>query len=197
MAAAAAFLQTHGAWAGPAIGLLAFAESVAVVGLIVPATPLMLAAGALMATTRLDPTWIVAWAVAGAFAGYALSFEIGTRWGRRLGRAWPLRRHPRTLARARLLCRRYGATSIVVGRYLGPVQATVPLIAGSLAMNRRRFYAANLVSSLFWAPALLAPGYLAARAGTAARPDVPLFVGAAVALALIVILLARRATRAR
>lgn len=197
MSAAAAFLQAHGAWAGPAIGLIAFAESVAVVGLFVPATPLMLAAGALMATARLDPTAIVAWAVAGAFGGYALSFEVGRRWGRRVGRAWPLRRHPRTLARARLLCRRHGAASIVMGRYLGPVQASVPLIAGSLAMNGRRFYAANMVSSLLWPPTLLAPGYLAARAGATTPPDVATFVGAAVALALAVILVAKRATRAR
>lgn len=197
MAAAAAFLQTHGAWAGPAIGLIAFAESVAGVGLFVPATPLMLAAGALMATMRLDPTWIFGWAVAGAFGGYALSYEAGRRWGRRVGRAWPFRRHTRALARARLFCRRHGAASIVLGRYLGPVQATVPLIAGSLAMTRRRFYPANAVSSLLWPLTLLLPGFLAARAGASAPLDVPTFVAAAVMIALAVILVAKRRTRAR
>jgi membrane protein DedA with SNARE-associated domain len=38
------------------------------------------------------------------------------------------------------------------------VRAFVPLVAGILGMSSRRFYAANVLSALTWAPAHVFPG---------------------------------------
>ena len=69
------------------------------------------------------------------------------------------------MARARLYFRRYGAASIFMGRFLGPLQAVVSLTAGATGMGKGRFHVANVLSALIWTPAMLAPGYVAAGGG--------------------------------
>ena len=64
---------------------------------------------------------------------------------------------------ARGFNRRYGAASIFIGRFFGPLRAFVPLMAGLLQMRRRTFQVANIVSAGVWVLAILAPGYFAAK----------------------------------
>lgn len=145
------------------MGLLAFCESLALVGLIIPATALMIAVGGLLGTGVLDPAPILLWAMGGAILGDWISFAIGRRIGPSIYRRWPLNRHRPMVARARLFFRRYGFVAIFVGRFLGPIRATIPLVAGVMDMDRRRFQLANVASSVVWVPTMLAPGYFAAR----------------------------------
>jgi membrane protein DedA with SNARE-associated domain len=163
IARAAAFIGQHGVWAGPIVGLFAFGESLALVGLFIPATALMISVGGLIGTGVLDPAPIVFWAAAGAIAGDWVSYAIGRRIGPSIYRRWPLNGHRPMVARARLFFRRYGFVSVFVGRFLGPIRATIPLVAGVMEMDRRRFQLANLASAVLWVPAMFAPGYFAAR----------------------------------
>lgn len=156
-------IQTHQAWAGPIVGLVVFAESLAVIGLLMPASALMLLTGGLIGSGVLDPLAIGAWAVAGAVIGDAVSYFVGRLLGPGISRRWPLNRHRPSVARARLFFRKYGIASIFFGRFLGPVRSTVPLVAGTLLMSQRRFQTANVLSALVWVPVILAPGYLLAR----------------------------------
>ncbi|MGB5835052.1 MAG: LssY C-terminal domain-containing protein, partial [Thiohalocapsa sp.] len=93
---------------------------------------------------------------------------------------------------------RYGAKSVVLGRFFGPVRAIVPWVAGAMQMAPRRFVAANVVSALAWAPAYLAPGIvfgasLQLAAEAAARLVVLLLI--LIALVLISIWSANRLFR--
>jgi len=157
------FIGRHHEWAAAVLGVATFFESLVLLGAFVPATALMLIAGGLLAKGVLDPTAVVLACVAGAVLGDTLSFTIGRRLGRGAFRHPILVGHRRIVARTRLFCRRFGATSIFIGRFLGPARAVVPLVAGMLRMRRRRFYLATTVSALAWVTAMLAPGYLAAR----------------------------------
>lgn len=145
-------------WAYLAVLLAAFAESLAVVGVIVPGVMIMLGAGALIATGDLQfwPTCLSA--VAGAIAGDGLSYWIGHRYRDRIRRAWPFCRHPAQLDRGIAFFECHGAKSVVLGRFFGPVRAIVPLVAGIMHMAPRQFLVANIGSALAWAPAYLAPG---------------------------------------
>ncbi|MGE4322885.1 MAG: DedA family protein [Sphingobium sp.] len=163
IARATAFITQHGIWAGPIIGLLAFGESLALVGLFIPATALMIAVGGLLGTGVLDPAPILFCAMAGAILGDWVSFMVGRRIGPSVYRRWPLNRHRPMVARARLFFRRYGFVSIFIGRFLGPIRATIPLVAGVMDMDRRRFQFANISSALLWVPVMFAPGYFAVR----------------------------------
>ena len=76
---------------------------------------------------------------------------------------WPLNREKEGVARARLFFRRYGFLSIFIGRFLGPVRPTIPLVAGIMRMRHITFQIANVTSSLAWVPFMLLPGYFFAR----------------------------------
>jgi membrane protein DedA with SNARE-associated domain len=153
-----AWIADHPFWAGIAIFSVAFSESVAVIGLLVPGVVVMFGIGALIATGTLEFWPVFAWAVAGAVAGDSLSFWLGHHFQDRLRELWPFSRHPQTLQRGIDFFQKYGGKSVAIGRFFGPVRAIIPLVAGMLGMPPWRFVAANLISALVWAPAYLLPG---------------------------------------
>jgi membrane protein DedA with SNARE-associated domain len=155
-------IVAYGFWAGPLVGLLAFGESLAIIGVLIPGTAVLLSVGGLMGAGLVDPVTVVVWAFLGALAGNWASYAIGRKIGPRAYRAWPLNRDRRVVARARLFFRRYGFAAVFLSRFLGPMRAVVPLVAGVMEMNGRRFQAANLLSAAIWVPAIFAPGYFAA-----------------------------------
>ena len=52
--------------------------------------------------------------------------------------------------------------SIFLCRFMGPVRAFVPLIAGMTSMNQVKFQLANFFSAVVWVPVMIAPGWLVA-----------------------------------
>lgn len=156
-------IAAYGFWAGPLIGLLAFGESLAIVGVLIPGTAILLSVGGLMGAGLVDPVSTALWAFFGAIAGNWASYAIGRRIGPQAYRSWPLNRNRRGVARARLFFRRYGFAAVFLSRFLGPMRAVVPVVAGVMEMRSRRFQAANLISGALWIPAIFAPGYVAAE----------------------------------
>ena len=145
-------------WAGFFVFLIALAESLAIVGMVVPGVVMMFAAGALIGAGAVD-FWPMYWlAVAGAVAGDGLSFWLGRALQDRVTGIWPFSRHPESLERGVEFFRRYGGKSVAIGRFFGPVRAVIPLVAGMLSMPPWRFVLANVASALAWAVAYLAPG---------------------------------------
>ena len=163
LAQASSFVTAQQAWAGPILGVVILAESLAVIGLAVPATALMVGIGGLIGAGTLDGWPILAWCIVGAVVGDAISYFAGRVLGPGVCHRWPLRHHRPAVARARLFFRRYGVVSIFFGRFLGPVRSTIPLVAGIMMMSQRRFQFANVASALVWVPVMFAPGYLAAK----------------------------------
>lgn len=157
------FITRHGAWAGPIVGLLTFTESLAVVGILIPGTAALLGIGGLVGAGVIDAVPVFLWAVAGAFLGACLSYGFGRRIGHKAYRSWPLNRNREAVARTRLFFRKYGFATVFVGRFLGPLRAIVPMVAGVMEMSRRRFQLSNLTSAVIWVPSLLAPGYFAGQ----------------------------------
>jgi membrane protein DedA with SNARE-associated domain len=190
------FIARNAVWAGPVLGLITFGESMAFIGAFFPATALMVIAGGLAAAGILDPIEVVAWCVAGAVSGDAVSYWIGRQAGPSALHSPAMRRHRRTIARARLFFRKWGAASIYLCRFLGPVRAFVPLIAGMTAMNQMRFQLANLGSAIVWVPIMLAPGYLAAKGAEQAHID-SLWIVVGIAAVVAVVFIGRRLFRTR
>ena len=156
-------IQTHSMWAIPIVGIIAFGESLAIVGLVIPATAILLLMGGLIGAGVLDPWSVVIATIVGAVLGDAVSYYVGRYFGPTIVHRWPLNKHRRSVARARLFFRRFGVVSVFLGRFFGPVRSTIPLVAGIVAMGHTRFQIANVASALVWAPLMLAPGYVAAR----------------------------------
>lgn len=149
------FSAAHADLAGPGLFLIAFASALFLVGVLVPVTASMLAAGAAVALGQWPPSTAL-WAMAGLSAGSVLSYECG-RLAPERSRVRLAKAAPRTFAVADELVRRYGAASVVVSRFIGP-PATIPFIAGYLGLSRVRFLIATMIAAL-WAPAVMAIGY--------------------------------------
>lgn len=146
--------------AGLVVAGIAFAESLVVVGLVMPGAALLFGVGALIAIGAL-PFWpTLVWATVGAMAGDWLSFFIGRRYEQTLRRTWPLRKHPELLERGLRFIDRHGGKSLFLGRFVGPVRPILPALAGMLRMRTGRFLAISTFASLLWAPVYLLPGAL-------------------------------------
>jgi len=154
------WVAAHPSWAYLTVFAVAFAESLAVVGLIVPGVMMLLGAGALISAGALQFLPVCLWAIAGAIAGDGLSYWLGRHFQDRLRTAWPFTRHPESLEAGIRFFERYGGKSIAFGRFVGPVRAVIPLVAGMMGMSPSRFLAANVLSAFAWAPAYLFPGIL-------------------------------------
>ena len=153
-----AFVTAHSNWAIAVMFVTSFGESFAFLSLLFPGTSLLIAAGTLMAGGTL-PYWpVIIGAVAGAVLGDTVSYWIGRRYGSALGRVWPLSRDPEMLPRGIRFFERHGGKSVFIGRFFGPLRAVIPLTAGVLQMPSGRFWFANVISALVWAPMLLLVG---------------------------------------
>jgi membrane protein DedA with SNARE-associated domain/membrane-associated phospholipid phosphatase len=140
--------------------LVAFLESVAIIGTVVPAAIVMFTAGALIGTGALDLWTTLGIATLGAIAGDGLSYELGRAHSGRI-KTWRIvRRHADAVARAEQFIHRHGGKSILLARFLGPVRATVPLVAGIAGLPRAKFYLVNVASAVLWAAAHILPGVL-------------------------------------
>jgi membrane protein DedA with SNARE-associated domain len=153
--AVADFVRDHEAWAAPIVLALAFGESLAFISLLIPAWGALVAIGALIGVSGINffPVWIAG--SIGAALGDWISYWFGFRYKEHVAQMWPLSRYPEILPRGEAFVRRWGVPSIFIGRFFGPLRASVPLAAGIFEMPYWEFQIANFVSALVWAAALL------------------------------------------
>jgi membrane protein DedA with SNARE-associated domain len=91
----------------------------------------------------------------GAALGDWVSYWFGFRYKEHVAQMWPLSRYPEILPRGEAFVKKWGVPSIFIGRFFGPLRASVPLAAGIFEMPYWRFQFANFVSALVWSAALL------------------------------------------
>tara|TARA_B110000503_G_C7129673_1_gene406295 strand:+ start:59 stop:718 length:660 start_codon:yes stop_codon:yes gene_type:complete len=173
------FIQTHQFWSGPIIFLLTFGESMLILGIMIPATAILLLTGGLVGSGILDPYTVLIWGIAGAVVGDSISYLIGRFFGPKVLQWRLIKQQRSTVARARLFFYKYGFLSIFFGRFLGPIRSTIPTVAGIMGMSHFRFEVANILSAIVWVPVMLSPGYLAARSIDAAQnaSHITLYIG--------------------
>jgi membrane protein DedA with SNARE-associated domain len=178
------FIKSHPEWAAFVIGLVAFAESFVFLSLLFPGTTILIASGVLIDAGILDPASTVAAGIAGGVFGDAISFWLGQKFGPLLSNVWPFRRHPERLQSGIAFFEHYGAASVFIGRFFGPLRAVIPLAAGILRMPTPRFYIANVLSAMIWAPTLVFSGDLLAHALGPENLTVKIIYVAAIAAAI-------------
>lgn len=149
------FARNHQSWAAPIVFLLAFGESLAFISLLLPAWGALVAIGALIGVSGISfwPVWLAG--ALGATLGDWLSYWIGFRYKEQVAQIWPLSRYPGLLLTGEAFVEKWGVPGIFIGRFSGPLRATVPLAAGIFEMSYWRFQVANVVSALVWSAVLL------------------------------------------
>jgi membrane protein DedA with SNARE-associated domain len=157
------FVRLHEAWAAPIVFALAFGESLAFISLLIPAWAALVGIGVLIASGNLNfwPIWVAG--SVGAALGDWLSFWIGIKLGPPVAHIWPLSRHPQLLPKGEIFVKRWGPLAIFIGRFFGPLRASVPLVAGIFRMPFWEFQIANFTSAFVWAGVLLTVGDVGAK----------------------------------
>lgn len=152
------WLADHSILAGLFVFLIAFSESLLIVGLIVPGTLLMFGVGTLVGAGALDFWNTIIIAFFGAIAGDAVSFLIGKHYHDRVVKVWPFNKHPDYMEKGENFFKKHGGISILIGRFVGPVRPIIPAVAGMMGMSQSYFLFVNILSAAGWAPFYLIPG---------------------------------------
>lgn len=183
------------------VAALAFGESAALVGLVLPGETIVLLGGVLTATGRADLPVMLGVAAVAAVAGDSVGYEMGRLGGGALRRS----RVGRFVGegrwrRAEVFMARRGGWAVFGGRWIALMRALVPAVAGMTRMPYRRFVLANAAGGVLWATAVVVAGHLAGASWR--RMQGYLGGASAVLLAIVVnvvvaVLLARWAVRHR
>lgn len=166
------WLQIHPYFAGLITYFVSFLECLVMIGFLVPGTVFMTAIGTLIGIGILPFTPIVLWAIAGAITGDVLSFWIGSHYHQHTKDFWLFRRYPQLLQKGEAFFDKHGGKSIFFGRFIGPIRAILPFIAGMVRMPWRQFLIADIISAIAWAPVYMLPGILLGQASQQLPPEV-------------------------
>jgi len=154
--------NTLGAWTYLLVGVFAFAETGAFVGLVVPGETVMLLGGAVAGQGAISIYLLIAIAWFAAWLGDTTSFFLG----RRLGREFVLTHGPRVgisherFEKVEDYFGRHGGKTIFIGRWISLVRAFAPFIAGSSGMGYRAFVPYSILGTGLWASLHILIGYV-------------------------------------
>ena len=198
--------DTLGHWTYLLAGLLAFLETGAFVGLVVPGETFVIVAGAVAGQGATDIYLTIAIVWFAAWAGDTTSFFVGRRLGREfiLRHGPKLRVTPERFEQVEGYFRKHGGKTILIGRFIGLVRALAPFVAGSSGMRYRAFVPYSVLGTGLWAAGFSVLGYLGSQSieqiADVAGTGVLLFgitVGVIVAIVSAVRFLRQPANRAR
>jgi membrane protein DedA with SNARE-associated domain len=149
------------AWALIVAFLAAIIEAVAVLGILIPGTPILMAVAGAAAMSGQPMLPFLTLSIIGAVIGDFLSYWVGKHFSFRLRGLWPFSRQPALMDHAAQFFDRYGTYSVALCRFVPVLRSTVPLVAGMAGMRQKRFVIANVASAFVWAPVHIYPAQLA------------------------------------
>jgi len=154
--------QAFGAWTYALVGVMAYLETAAFVGLVAPGETIVIAGGVIAGQGEIQLLPLIGLVWICAILGDTTSFYIG----RRLGRGF-LERHggrvkitPERLEQVEGYFDRHGGKTILIGRFIGLVRALAPFIAGSSGLSYGRFIPYSIIGTGLWSTAFSVLGYI-------------------------------------
>lgn len=135
--------------------LAAVIESAPLIGIFIPGATLISVGGLMASQGYYDWAKISLYAGIGAIIGDYLSYYAGHHGGRLVERFTK----PKHLEGGRDFFRKYGNKSVFIGRFVGPIRAVIPFVAGLMGMRRRSFLVWNVSSGILWSVVNVLLGY--------------------------------------
>lgn len=136
-----------------------FAETGLVVTPFLPGDSLIFAAGALAATTTLNPLLLFVLIGLAAVSGDAVNYSIGKRIGQRAFSGeirWLKKEY---LDRTHAFYEKHGGKTIFLARFVPIVRTFAPFVAGVGEMSYRHFAAYNVIGAVTWVGVFISAGY--------------------------------------
>jgi membrane protein DedA with SNARE-associated domain len=154
--------KTLGPYTYLVVGVLAFLETGAGIGLIAPGELAVVVGGvtAGQGHTHIGLLIAVVWGC--AFAGDTASFLLGRRLGRDflLAHGPLIRLTPARVEHVERFFAGHGGKTILIGRFIGLVRALAPFVAGASKMAPRRFIPYSFLAAGAWSVTFSVLGYM-------------------------------------
>ncbi len=138
---------------------VAFLESFAFIGLVVPGAAFAVTAGWLASRGVYSLGPLMVSGSAGAVLADVASFYLARHYGEAILRWNVLSRYRSMVDQGRIFFSRHGGKSVFLGRFVGMVRPVVPFLAGLLDMNPATFWVYALSSGILWGVAYIGGGY--------------------------------------
>ncbi len=155
------FTSQYGAWVYALLFLIIFCETGLVVTPFLPGDSLLFAIGAICANPEsgLDFWLSAAIVLSAAILGDTVNYWIGRKCGDWLQHRFPKIVKPSHIAKTHEFFERYGGKTIILARFVPIVRTFAPFVAGSGAMNYRKFMTFNVIGAVLWVAFLLPAGW--------------------------------------
>jgi membrane-associated protein len=152
----------YGPWLYGLLFAVIFAETGLVVTPFLPGDSLLFVAGTVVAGAEpaLNIHTLAGTLMLAAISGDSLNYWIGRYLGPKVFEResrWIRREH---LLRTQAFYDRYGAVTVLIGRFMPIVRTFVPFLAGVAGMRYRRFVSYSIAGTILWVGSLVYAGYL-------------------------------------
>lgn len=153
--------RNYGNWVYGILFAIIFCETGLVVTPFLPGDSLLFAVGALAADAASGLNVWIAGAVlfAAAVLGDTVNYSVGKFAGRSLVAKFPRLVKQEHLDLTNEFFRKYGGKTVILARFVPIVRTFAPFVAGSGAMNYRRFMFFNVVGAFLWVALILPAGW--------------------------------------
>ena len=157
----ALFASQYGPWLYVLLFAIIFAETGLVVLPFLPGDSLLFIAGTVVASASLNVHVLVALLIVAAILGDSLNYSIGRYIGPKVfdrpDSRWIKQDY---LRRTQAFYDKYGAVTIIIGRFIPIIRTFAPFLAGVAAMHYRQFLAYNVIGGVLWVASLVYAGYI-------------------------------------
>ena len=153
------WVAAYGAWALAAVAVVIFAETGLVIAPFLPGDSLLFLTGTVVAANGLNVHATVIVLTLAAILGDALNFAIGRHAApmvvARLRGRWLRQYH---LDATHSYFERFGASTVVIARFIPVVRTLAPFLAGAGSMPYLRFAMFNVAGAVLWVALLVYAG---------------------------------------
>jgi len=157
----ASLATQYGAWLYAILFVVIFAETGLVVCQFLPGDSILFIAGTVVAAAGLDVHVLVVVLIVAAVLGdsvnYGVGHYIGPKAFHRRDSRWFRQEY---LRRTQAFYERYGAVTIIIGRFVPIIRTFAPFLAGVAGLSYRRFLSYNVIGGCLWIGLLVYAGYL-------------------------------------
>jgi membrane-associated protein len=176
-----------------------FAETGLFFGFFLPGDSLLFVAGLLSTSKYIDqPVWLlIIFLVIAAFSGTCVGYWFGA-WAKKYFKPKEenLFYKPRYIDMARDFYRRYGMMAFIVGRFLPIVRTFVPILAGIVKIDFKKFLLYNFLGATLWIVSLVMAGYWLGNMFPALIDNVEFIIVTLIVVTAIPVILSFRRNRA-
>ena len=153
-------LQQYGGLTYLLMFLLIFCETGLVVTPFLPGDSVIFALGALAAQGGLDIGILAAVLMSAAVLGNVVNYAIGYKLGPAVFKSENSRLFKREyLDKTHAFYEKYGALTVIIGRFMPIIRTFVPFVAGIGKMRYARFSLYNFIGSVCWVALFLSGGF--------------------------------------